>query len=144
MLSRLALISATFHAFNIATLLVVGRLWRHRYAEEPAIRPRPMQLATDLGVAGLIAVLSALIFGTAVGVTGAEPGGLLSQWFFSELLVLLSLAALVLRRAPGLRLYGLRLLPAVTRSIASTRPLASTGISWVGESSRLRGLTLRP
>ena len=87
MLSRLALISATFHAFNIATLLVVGRLWRHRYAEEPAIRPRPMQLATDLGVAGLIAVLSALIFGTAVGVTGAEPGGLLAQWFFSELQV---------------------------------------------------------
>ena len=98
MLSPLDLMSSSFHAFNIATLIFVGRLWHHRYAEEPVIRPLPMHIAKDLAVVSLIALLSAGIFGAA-GVAGRhELGALLSEWRIAELPVLLGMIVVVSRR----------------------------------------------
>ena len=147
--SRLVLISIAFHAFNLASLIVVARLWRHRYAEEPAIRPRPTQLGADLSVLGLVAVLSAVVFGAVAG--EASSGALLlgSQWIVAELLLLVAMAATLVYGARTLgprfarsRDYGFALSPDVRRSIASTSPLASAGMAWPGPRSTVRGSIL--
>ena len=99
MLKQLLLTSATFHTLNLAALVFLARLWRHRYAEEPAIRPRLTQFLADFGVLGSVAVLSAAAVGTVGKVGGFGVIHLLSQWVFAEFLVFLGLGAWWLRRS---------------------------------------------
>lgn len=99
MLKQLLLTSATFHTLNLAALIFLARLWRHRYAEEPAIRPRVAQFLTDFGVLGSVAVLSAAAIGTVGHVGGFGILHLLSQWVFAEFPVFLGLGAWWLRRS---------------------------------------------
>ncbi len=99
MLKQLLLTSATFHTLNLAALIFLARVWRHRYAEEPAIQPRLAQLLTDFGVLGSVAVFSAAAIGTVGDVGGFGIIHLLSQWVFAEFLVFLGLAGWWLRRS---------------------------------------------
>lgn len=80
MLKQLLLGSATFHALNLAGLIFLARRWRHRYAEEPVIRPRVGQLVADFGVLGSVAIASAAAFGTLGDLGGFGVIHLLSQW----------------------------------------------------------------
>lgn len=99
MLRQFLLMSAAFHALNLAALLFLARLWRHRYAEEPAIRPRVPQIAADFGVLGTLAITSAAAFGLMASADGFGIINLVSQWVFAELLLLLTLATYWLRRS---------------------------------------------
>jgi len=99
MLRQLVLMSAAFHALNLAALLFLARLWRHRYAEEPAIRPRVSQIAADFGILGTLAIASAASFGLVARADGFGILNLVSQWVFAELFVLLTMATYWLRRA---------------------------------------------
>jgi hypothetical protein len=99
MLRQLLLMSAAFHAVNVASLLFCARLWRHRYAEEPVIRPRVAQIVADLGVLGSLACVSALGAGALNGADGFGVINLMSQWVFSEFPALLLLSAYWLRRS---------------------------------------------
>lgn len=103
MLKQLLLTSATFHTLNLAALVFLARLWRHRYAEEPAIQPRLAQFLTDFGVLGSVAVLSAAAIGTVGNVGGFGIIHLLSQWVFAEFLGFLGLGAWWLRRSGARR-----------------------------------------
>lgn len=99
MLKQLLLTSATFHTLNLAALVFLARLWRHRYAEEPAIQPRLAQFLTDFGVLGSVAVLSAAAIGTLGNIGAFGIIHLISQWVFAEFLFFLGLGAWWLRRS---------------------------------------------
>lgn len=99
MLRQLLVMSLAFHALNLAAVLFLARLWRHRYAEEPAIRPRVPQIAADFGILGTLAIASAAALGAVARADGFGIINLVSQWVFAELLVLLTLATYWLRRA---------------------------------------------
>jgi predicted MPP superfamily phosphohydrolase len=98
MLRQLLLMSAAFHALNLAALLFLARLWRHRCAEEPAIRPRVPQIVADLGILGTLAIASAAAFGLVAKADGFGVINLVSQWVFAEFLLLLTMATYWLRR----------------------------------------------
>lgn len=107
MLRQFPLMSAAFHALNVAAVFFLARLWNHRYAEEPAIRPRAPQMAADFGGPGLLAMVSAAAIG---GVTRADAFGvtLLSQWALGEFLLILGMAAYWLGQAAGASRAGRR------------------------------------
>jgi len=117
MLKQLLLTSATFHTLNLAALIFLARLWRHRYAEEPAIQPRLGQFLTDFGVLGSVAVLSAAAIGTVGNVGGFGIINLVSQWVFAEFLVFLGLGAWWLRRS-GARMTSAAFAAAVLTLLA--------------------------
>ncbi len=99
MLKQMLLTSATFHTLNLAALIFLARLWRHRYAEEPAIQPRLGRFLADFGVLGSVAVFSAAAIGTVGNVGGFGVINLVSQWVFAEFLVFLGLAGWWMRRS---------------------------------------------
>lgn len=90
--------SAAFHVLNLAALFFYTRVWRHRYAEEPVIRPRLRQIVRDIGVLGSLACVSAALIGFLSGADGFGIINLISQWIFGELLLLLTGATYWLRR----------------------------------------------
>jgi|CXWL01.1.fsa_nt_gi hypothetical protein len=98
MLRQLVLMSAAFHVLNFAALLFLARLWRHRYAEEPAIKPRVSQIAADFGILGTLAIASAAAFALVARADGFGILNLVSQWVFVEFLLLLTMATYWLRR----------------------------------------------
>lgn len=99
MLRQLLVMSLAFHALNLAAVLFLARLWRHRYAEEPAIRPRVPQIVADFGILGTLAIASAAAFGAVARADGFGIINLVSQWVFAEFLLLLAMAAYWLRRS---------------------------------------------
>lgn len=99
MFARLISASALFHFVNVVAAGLMVRAWRKRYRGEPSDRPRMLRLFLDTNALGVLAGASAVFGGLSGGIGPFGVINLASQWIFGELLMLLGVAAWLLRRS---------------------------------------------
>lgn len=102
MFARLLMMWIAFHSFNAFVLLIAFRVSRHRYHEEPSIRPRISQIVADAIVLVTVALMSASLVASLAEAGAFGFVNLVSSWIFGEGVIAAAAAAVVFRRA-GLR-----------------------------------------